>query len=51
MHLDNNIQVFPTTSWSAGAGCQGACGQKLYVQNGTLDHITTPGGKLTYDNI
>jgi len=36
MHHHQGISVFPTTSWSAGAGCHGACGQKLYVKDGKL---------------
>ena len=36
MGLDKEVDVFHTTTWSAGAGCHGACGQKLYVQNGKL---------------
>lgn len=34
-HL-RDIQITPTTVWSAGAGCHGACGQKLYVKDGKL---------------
>ena len=30
------IQVYHTNTWSAGAGCHGNCGQKLYVQDGRL---------------
>jgi anaerobic selenocysteine-containing dehydrogenase len=29
-------KVYPTTTWSAGAGCHGGCGQKLFVENGRL---------------
>ena len=36
MNRKDAIQVYPTTTWSAGAGCHGACGQKLYVQDGKL---------------
>lgn len=32
----HNITVFPTVTWSAGLGCHGGCGQKLYVQDGKL---------------
>jgi len=32
-------QVYPTIAWSAGAGCHGGCGQKLYVKDGHLDRI------------
>lgn len=33
------IDVFPTVTWSAGAGCHGNCGQKLYVEDGKLIKI------------
>ncbi|MFH0726764.1 MAG: molybdopterin-dependent oxidoreductase [Pseudomonadota bacterium] len=36
MGYDKDVKVFPTTTWSAGAGCHGACGQKLYVKDGKL---------------
>jgi anaerobic selenocysteine-containing dehydrogenase len=36
MDNDSNVQVFPTTIWSAGAGCHGSCGQKLHVKAGRL---------------
>jgi anaerobic selenocysteine-containing dehydrogenase len=36
MGNDKSIQVFPTVTWSAGAGCHGSCGQKLYVKDGKL---------------
>jgi anaerobic selenocysteine-containing dehydrogenase len=32
-------QVYPTIAWSAGAGCHGGCGQKLYVEDGQLVRI------------
>jgi anaerobic selenocysteine-containing dehydrogenase len=35
----DKIDVFPTVTWSAGAGCHGNCGQKLYVQDGKLIRI------------
>ena len=28
--------VFPTVAWSAGPGCHGGCGQKLYVKDGRV---------------
>jgi anaerobic selenocysteine-containing dehydrogenase len=28
--------VFPTVAWSAGPGCHGGCGQKLYVKDGKV---------------
>lgn len=36
MVTNNNTKVFPTITWSAGAGCHGGCGQKLYVEDGKL---------------
>ena len=39
MTYDPSVEVFPTTVWSAGAGCHGACGQKLYVKEGKLIRI------------
>jgi anaerobic selenocysteine-containing dehydrogenase len=32
-------QVFRTTSWSAGAGCHGGCGQKVFVEDGKMVRI------------
>ena len=34
-----DMQVFKTIAWSAGAGCHGGCGQKLYVEDGKLARI------------
>ncbi len=31
--------VYRTIAWSAGAGCHGGCGQKLFVKDGRLDRI------------
>jgi anaerobic selenocysteine-containing dehydrogenase len=31
--------TYRTVSWSAGAGCHGGCGQKLYVEDGKLVKI------------
>lgn len=31
-----HFDVYPTVTWSAGPGCHGGCGQKLYVQDGKL---------------
>ncbi len=31
--------MYRTVSWSAGAGCHGGCGQKLYVEDGKLVKI------------
>ena len=36
MDYDNKVEIFPTTTWSAGAGCHGGCGQNLYVKDGKL---------------
>jgi len=36
MSSDRDVKVFPTVVWSAGAGCHGNCGQKLYVKDGKL---------------
>ena len=36
MKNDGSVQVFPTVVWSAGPGCHGNCGQKLYVKDGRL---------------
>ncbi len=33
---DDRVQIFSTTTWSAGAGCHGSCGVKLYVEDGKL---------------
>jgi anaerobic selenocysteine-containing dehydrogenase len=32
-------QVYPTVTWSAGPGCHGGCGQKLYVEDGHLIRV------------
>ena len=34
-----NTEIFPTVTWSAGAGCHGNCGQKLYIKDGELIKI------------
>ncbi|MCC6890558.1 MAG: molybdopterin-dependent oxidoreductase [Hyphomicrobiales bacterium] len=34
-----SVEVFPTTAWSAGAGCHGGCGQKLFVEDGRLVRV------------
>lgn len=31
--------VFQTVAWSAGPGCHGGCGQKVYVENGKMVRI------------
>lgn len=35
----DDAEVFHTTVWSAGAGCHGGCGQKLYVKNGKVVYV------------
>ena len=35
----DDTTIYRTTSWSAGPGCHGGCGQKLYVKNGKLVRI------------
>jgi anaerobic selenocysteine-containing dehydrogenase len=32
-------QVYRTIAWSAGAGCHGGCGQKLFVEDGKMVRI------------
>jgi len=39
MKAEDNITEFKTTAWSAGPGCHGGCGQKLYVQDGKLIRV------------
>jgi anaerobic selenocysteine-containing dehydrogenase len=39
MKAGKGIQEFKTVTWSAGAGCHGSCGQKLYVKDGKLIRI------------
>jgi anaerobic selenocysteine-containing dehydrogenase len=36
LNSKGNVEVYRTTVWSAGAGCHGGCGQKLYVKDGKL---------------
>ncbi|MCC6473637.1 MAG: molybdopterin-dependent oxidoreductase [Burkholderiales bacterium] len=35
----SQTQVFHTTAWSAGPGCHGGCGQKVYVEDGKMVRI------------
>ncbi|OGA12517.1 MAG: hypothetical protein A3H32_05930 [Betaproteobacteria bacterium RIFCSPLOWO2_02_FULL_63_19] len=35
----NSTGVFPTIAWSAGAGCHGGCGQKVFVEQGKMVRI------------
>ena len=30
----DRVDVYPTIAWSAGPGCHGGCGQKLFVEDG-----------------
>jgi anaerobic selenocysteine-containing dehydrogenase len=30
------VEIYPTVTWSAGAGCHGNCGQELHVKEGKL---------------
>lgn len=39
MQNADGIDIRNTTSWSAGAGCHGGCGQKLYIKDGRLIKI------------
>jgi len=34
-----DAQVYRTISWSAGAGCHGGCGQKLFVEDGKVVRV------------
>lgn len=34
-----NVEIYSTISWSAGAGCHGGCGQKLFVEDGKLVRV------------
>ena len=36
MITNKDEQVYSTITWSAGAGCHGGCGQKLFVKDGRL---------------
>ena len=33
------VECFRTVTWSAGAGCHGGCGQKLFVEDGKLVRV------------
>ena len=33
------MKVYPTVTWSAGPGCHGGCGQKLFVEDGKLVRV------------
>src|ERR1017187_6782783 len=35
----SDTQMFKTVAWSAGAGCHGGCGQKVYVKDGKMVKI------------
>ena len=32
----DKVEIYPTVTWSAGAGCHGNCGQELHVKEGKL---------------
>jgi anaerobic selenocysteine-containing dehydrogenase len=36
MKAEETIKQIRTVAWSAGPGCHGGCGQKLYVQYGKV---------------
>src|SRR3990172_6000088 len=38
-NLVKNTGVYPTIAWSAGAGCHGGCGQKVFVEQGRMVRI------------
>ena len=33
------LEVYSTVCWSAGAGCHGGCGQKLFIEDGKLARV------------
>ncbi len=33
------VEVFRTVTWSAGPGCHGGCGQKLFVEDGKVIRV------------
>ena len=39
MEPGEGVKEFKTVVWSAGAGCHGNCGQKLYVKDGKLIRV------------
>lgn len=39
MRAGEGVKEYKCTVWSAGAGCHGSCGQKLYVKDGKLIRI------------
>jgi anaerobic selenocysteine-containing dehydrogenase len=34
--MQEKVEIYPTVTWSAGPGCHGGCGQKLYIRDGKL---------------
>jgi len=34
-----NAEIYTTVAWSAGPGCHGGCGQKLFIEDGKLTRI------------
>ena len=39
MKAEDGVTEFKTIAWSAGPGCHGGCGQKLYVRDGRVIRI------------
>ncbi len=39
MRAENGVTEVKTVAWSAGPGCHGNCGQKLYVKDGKLIRV------------
>ena len=39
MKNEAGVREFKTVTWSAGAGCHGNCGQKIYVKDGRMIRI------------
>jgi len=39
MSNGNNSQIIRTGAWSAGPGCHGGCGVKLYIEDGQLTRV------------
>lgn len=39
MAAHTSTEIYPTVAWSAGPGCHGGCGQKLFVQDGKLIRV------------
>lgn len=39
MRVEKGITEFKTVTWSAGPGCHGNCGQKLYIEDGKVIRV------------